>query len=81
MTPEARIAEVHSADIATARALLKQAVTTAREQWVPANAIADALILELIDLGSSGAPPARASAFLRGVAQLLERSSVPAKAN
>lgn len=81
MTLEARIADIHAADVANARALLKQAVATAREQWIPGNAIADALIQELIDLGSRGAPPARISAYLRGVAHLLDRSAAAGKAN
>ena len=71
-TAEARIAEVHSTDVARARALLKDAIAMAREQWLPGNAIADALVQELIDLGSRGAPPTRISAYLRGVAHLLD---------
>ncbi len=75
MSPEARIAEVHAADIANARLLLKRAIEAARDQWIPGNAIVDALIQELIDLGSRGAPPARTSAYLRGVAHLLDRTA------
>ena len=72
MSPEARIAKVHAADVAKARILLKDAIAAAREQWLPGNAIADALVQELIDLGSRGAPPARTSAYLRGIAHLLD---------
>lgn len=81
MTLDARIAEVHASDVANARALLKQAIETARTQWIPGNAIVDALIQELIDLGPRGAPPARTSAYLRGVAHLLERTAAARKAN
>ncbi|MSP77706.1 MAG: hypothetical protein EXR12_16415 [Rhodospirillaceae bacterium] len=81
MSLEARIAEVHAADVANARVLLKQAIEAAREQWIPANAIVDVLIQELIDLGSRGVPPARTSAYLRGVAHLLDRTTAARKAN
>ena len=81
MSPEARIAEVHAADVAKARAFLKDAIAAAREQWLPGNAIADALVQELIDLGSRGAPPARISAYLRGVAHLLDDTAASPKAN
>ena len=81
MSPEARIAEVHAADVAKARTLLKDAIAAAREQWLPGNAIADALVQELIDLGSRGTPPARTSAYLRGVAHLLDATAADPKAN
>ena len=81
MSPEARIAEVHAADVARARDLLKEAIANAREQWLPGNAIADALVQELIDLGSRGAPPARTSAYLRGVAHLLDNVAAAPKTN
>jgi len=80
-SPEARIAEVHAADVAKARALLKDAVAMAREQWLPGNAIVDALVQELIDLGSRGAPPARTSAYLRGIAHLLDDAAAAPKTN
>lgn len=80
-TPEARIAEVHAADVARARAMLKEAIAMAREQWLPGNAIADALVQELIELGSRGAPPARTSAYLRGVAHLLDDAAAAPTTN
>jgi len=80
-TPEARIADIHAADVANARTLLKQAIDAAREQWLPGNAIADALVQELIDLGSRGVPPARTSAYLRGVAHLLDCSAANRNTN
>jgi hypothetical protein len=81
MSPEARIAEVHAADVARARTLLKEAIAMAREQWLPGNAIADALVQELIELGSRGAPPARTSAYLRGVAHLLDDAAAAPTTN
>lgn len=81
LSPEARIAEVHAADVAKARALLKDAIAMAREQWLPGNAIADALVQELIDLGSRGAPPARTSAYLRGLAHLLDDAAAAPRTN
>jgi hypothetical protein len=80
-TPEARITEVHAADVAKVRRLLKDAIARARDQWLPGNAIADAMVQELIDLGSRGMPPARTSAYLRGVAYLLDESADSCKAN
>ena len=80
-SPETRIAEVHAADVARARTLLRDAIAMAREQWLPGNAIADALVQELIDLGSRGTPPARTSAYLRGVAHLLDATAAAPKAN
>ncbi len=53
----------------------------AREQWLPGNAIADALVQELIDLGSRGTPPARTSAYLRGVAHLLDATAAALRTN
>jgi hypothetical protein len=53
----------------------------AREQWLPGNAIADALVQELIELGSRGAPPARTSAYLRGVAHLLDDAAAAPTTN
>jgi hypothetical protein len=81
LSPEARIAEVHAADVAKARALLKDAIAMAREQWLPGNAIADALVQELVDFGSRGAPPARTSAYLRGIAHLLDDVVATPKTN
>lgn len=75
MTPtQDLVAEVHSADVGAARAVLREAIGIARERWIPGDAIADAMILELIELGSRSAPPERLSAYLRGIATLVERA-------
>ncbi|WP_422009559.1 hypothetical protein [Reyranella sp.] len=60
---------------------MKEAIAMAREQWLPGNAIADALVQELIDLGSRGTPPARTSAYLRGVAHLLDATAAALRTN
>jgi hypothetical protein len=46
----AAIAQVHEHDVAEVRALLRQAIETAGERWLPMNAIADALARELVVL-------------------------------
>jgi hypothetical protein len=81
MTPEARIAQVHAADVAAARQLVGGAVSAARERWIPVNAIADALVQELVECAARGSEPARMSAYLRGLAALIDRSAVTATAN
>lgn len=47
---EAAIAEIHEQDVAEVRALLQQAIHAAGERWLPVNAIADALMRELVVL-------------------------------
>lgn len=81
MTPDERIVQVHAADVAAARQLLGDAVSVARERWIPVNAIADALVQELVECAARGSEPARMSAYLRGLAALIDRSSVAATAN
>jgi hypothetical protein len=81
MTPDERIAQVHAADVAAARQLVGGAVSTARERWIPANAIADALVQELVECAARGSEPARMSAYLRGLATLIDRSAIAATAN
>lgn len=81
MIPDEAIAQVHAADVAAARHLLGDAVSAARERWIPVNAIADALVQELVECATRGSEPARMSAYLRGLATLIERSAVAASAN
>lgn len=81
MTPDATIAQVHAADVAAARQLLGGAVSAARERWIPANAIADALVQELVEYAARGSEPARMSAYLRGLANLIDGSGATAIAN
>lgn len=81
MIPDERIAQVHAADVTAARRLLAEAVSTARECWIPVDAIADALVQELVECTARGSEPARMSAYLRGLAALIDRSAVTAAAN
>lgn len=46
----AAIAEIHEQDVAEVRTLLRQAIRTAGERWLPMDAIADALARELVIL-------------------------------
>jgi uncharacterized protein (UPF0261 family) len=46
----AAIAEIHEQDVAEVQALLRHAIRTAGDRWLPLNAIADALARELIVL-------------------------------
>ncbi len=62
MSPEdeAAITEIHERDVAEVRSLLQQAIRVAGERWLPINAIADALMTELVIL--RGRAPAIVSA-------------------
>jgi hypothetical protein len=80
MTPNERIAQVYAADVAAARQLVGDAISAARERWIPVNAIADALVQELVECAARGSEPARMSAYLRGLATLIDRS-IAAPAN
>jgi hypothetical protein len=46
----AAIAEIHEQDVAEVRALLQAAVRDAGARWLPMNAIADAMVRELVVL-------------------------------
>ena len=46
----AAIAEIHEQDVAEVRALLQAAVRDAGARWLPMNAIADAMMRELVVL-------------------------------
>lgn len=48
-TPTLMIAKVHADDVASARAHIERARREASSAWIPANAIADALLLEWIE--------------------------------
>lgn len=76
-SPDTLIAEVHAADVAAAREILREAIKVARDGWLCSQAVADAMIQELVELSAQGASPERASAYLRGVAALLDRSARP----
>lgn len=81
MLPGTVIAQAHAADVAAARQLLGGALSAARERWIPLNAIADALVQELVECAARGSEPARMSAYLRGLAALIDRSAGAAAAH
>jgi hypothetical protein len=47
--PEHGIARFHADDVRAAQSLLQDAIRTAGAQWLPIDAIADALALELVE--------------------------------
>ncbi|MFM8533000.1 MAG: hypothetical protein ACKOEC_05340 [Acidimicrobiia bacterium] len=75
MTPHETVAQVHAADVAAARQLLGDALSAARDRWIPADAIADALVQEMVECAARGSEPMRISAYLRGLAALIDRST------
>ena len=75
------IAKVHANDVAAVRTHLRAAIDAARNQWLPADAIADALILELVEFGTASASPVSASAYLRSIASLLDGSAATGRTN
>jgi len=80
VSPAAEIERLHRADVEAARALLREAIRTAGERWLPADAIADALIEELVAYAGGLEASRRTAAYLRGVAALVERGApMPAR--
>lgn len=81
MTSYQTISQVHAADVAAARKLIGDAISAAGENWIPVNAIADALVQELVEYTARGSEPARMAAYLRGLATMFDRSIVSSNAN
>lgn len=77
----ALIAEIHASDVMAAREILRSALKVARDGWIPAQALADAMIQELVELSAIGASPERSAALLRSIAALLEGASDRSQAN
>jgi hypothetical protein len=65
---------VQESDRARARALIRKAVHDANEQWIPIDALAEALVHELAMLGGHAASRIHICAYLRHVAEALEVS-------
>jgi len=63
MTPDEIIAAVHAKDVARARVIIRAAIEAARAQWVPVDAIGDAMADEFMELYSlsCAARPERAN--------------------
>jgi hypothetical protein len=63
MTPDQIIAAVHAEDVARARVIIRAAIEAARAQWVPVDAIGDAMADEFMEL--IGSVPPSETATLR----------------
>ncbi len=50
MTPDEIIAAVHAEDVARARVIIRAAIEAAQAQWVPVDAIGDAMADEFMEL-------------------------------
>jgi hypothetical protein len=61
MTPNEIIAAVHAEDVARARVIIHAAIEAARAQWLPVDAISDAMADEFVELIGS-APPSGTAA-------------------
>lgn len=72
MTAARTIAEVHREDVDRARRLLGRAIAEASAQWIPVNAIGDALVEELAALGRDADGSEQIASHLRRVASLIE---------
>ena len=67
----------HRRDIEMVSRLLRPAILQAEEQWVPVNAIAEALVEELQRLVLCLGEPAAAAAYLRALADEVEATGCP----
>jgi len=68
------IAAVYAEDLRKARRFLQGAIIRASEEWLPSEAVIDALTLELIEVAGRHASPAQIAAHLSAVASLLRRA-------
>ncbi len=68
------VRQFQSKDIAKARTLLRTAIAEAGAAWVPADAVFDALMMELIERAMSRGDLARVAAHL---SQIASRSGEP----
>lgn len=68
---------VHRRDIDSMRLLLRPALQQAEEQWIPINAVAEALVEELQMLAHRLGEPGAAAAYLRALADEIEATQFP----
>jgi len=66
------IAEVEAADLLRARAAIARGVQAARDEWIPAHLIGDALAHELIALMQSARADFDSASYLRALADAVE---------
>ena len=69
---------VHRRDIDSMRLLLRPALQQAEEQWIPINAVAEALVEELQTLALQLNEPGAAAAYLRALADEIETTQLAA---
>lgn len=67
---------VHRRDIDCMRLLLRPALQQAEEQWIPINAVAEALVEELQKLALRLGEPGAAAAYLRALADDMEATQL-----
>ncbi len=72
MKTAAVLTRAHRADVDQARALIREAVESAAERWIPVAAVGDALVEELAALGSRLDAGPHIAAHLRRIAALIE---------
>lgn len=65
--------QVQTDDLASARALIGQGVEAAREAWVPAHQIVDALAAELVELATGYGDERITAEYLRAIANSLDQ--------
>lgn len=68
------IERLHNHDVELTRSLVKSALKDAIEAWVPADAVKDAIILELIDFVGRYEISAQTADRLDALAQLLRNA-------
>ncbi len=81
MIVDDRIRAVHASDVATAKALIYDAVRVASERWLPPNAIGEALILEMLQYHVGSNRSAEAADYLRKLASLFDDGACPGRSH
>lgn len=77
MAERDRIRQVHELDVRDARERVRAVCEQASSEWVPRNAIADALLLEYVDQATWMTPEPYLIERLEQVLSLLKRSRGP----
>lgn len=72
---QSMIEEVQSADRKFARTAVAKGVQAAQEQWIEAPLVAEALMLELIDVAQSSQTADKIAANLRAMATAIEKQN------
>jgi hypothetical protein len=72
---QSMIEEVQSADRKFARTAVADGVRAAQERWIEAPLVAEALMLELIDVAQSSQAADKIAANLRAMATAIEKQN------